>query len=110
MVGPESLSGVLAPTILGRPDIDRVHVGAEQAFETAGAAHPHMVVIDLPRGEAVSLVQCLRASPATRPTAIVWLSRGEPREAETELAVAGRTRRSPFPSTPSCGTAGSRSS
>ena len=26
IVGPESLSGVLGPTVLGRPDIDSVHI------------------------------------------------------------------------------------
>jgi diguanylate cyclase (GGDEF)-like protein/PAS domain S-box-containing protein len=89
VVGPESLSGVLGPTVLGRPDIDRVHVEADHAVETAAAVHPQMVVIDLPRGEAVALVKCLRADPVTRPTALVWLNRSEPPEAETELAVAG---------------------
>jgi diguanylate cyclase (GGDEF)-like protein/PAS domain S-box-containing protein len=101
VVGPESLSGVLGPTTLGRPDIDRVHVEkGERAVEAAAAARPHMVVIDLPRGEAVPLVQCLRANPATRPTAIVWLNRGEPREAETELAIAGANAAIPLPVDP----------
>jgi diguanylate cyclase (GGDEF)-like protein/PAS domain S-box-containing protein len=101
VVGPESLSGVLGPTTLGRPDIDRVHVEkGERAVEAAAAARPHMVVIDLPRAEAVALVQCLRANPATRPTAIVWLNRGEPREAETELAVAGANAAIPLPVDP----------
>jgi diguanylate cyclase (GGDEF)-like protein/PAS domain S-box-containing protein len=100
VVGPESLSGVLGPTVLGRPDIDRVHVSGERAVETAAASHPQMVVIDLPRGEAVALVKSLRADPATRPTAIVWIHRGEPREAETELAVAGANAAIPLPLDP----------
>jgi diguanylate cyclase (GGDEF)-like protein/PAS domain S-box-containing protein len=100
VVGPESLSGVLGPTTLGRPDIDRVHVGREEALAAAAAARPQMVVMDLPRAEAVALVQCLRADPATRPTAIVWLNRGEPREAENELAVAGANAVIPLPIDP----------
>jgi diguanylate cyclase (GGDEF)-like protein/PAS domain S-box-containing protein len=90
VVGPESLSGVLGPTVLGRPDIDHVHVESPQgAVEAAASARPQMVVIDLPPGEAVALVRSLRDNSATRPTAIVWLDRGEPGEAETEIAVAG---------------------
>ncbi len=90
VVGPESLSGALGPTVLGRPDIDRVHVEkAGRAIEAAEKARPHMIVIDLPRAEAVALVRELRENEVTRPTAIVWLNRTDPPEAETELAVAG---------------------
>jgi diguanylate cyclase (GGDEF)-like protein/PAS domain S-box-containing protein len=101
VVGPESLSGVLGPTILGRPDIDRVHVKkGEGAVEAAEAARPQMVVIDLPRAGAVALVQRLRTNAVTRPTAIVWLNRSDPREAETELAVAGANAVIPLPLDP----------
>ncbi|HSD27260.1 MAG TPA: PAS domain S-box protein, partial [Vicinamibacteria bacterium] len=101
VVGPESLSGVLGPTILGRPDVDRVHVEkGEGAVEAAEAARPQMVVIDLPRAEAVALVQRLRSNAATRPTAIVWLNHGDPRDAETELAVAGANAVIPLPLDP----------
>jgi len=101
VVGPENLSGILGPTTLGRPDIDRIHVDeGEGAVEAAEAARPQMVVIDLPRAGAVALVQRLRGNAATRPTAIVWLNRGEPRDAETELAVAGANAVVPLPLDP----------
>jgi PAS domain S-box-containing protein len=101
VVGPESLSGTLGPTVLGRPDIDRVHVEkVDGAIETAEKARPHMVVIDLPRSEAVALVQGLRRNEVTRPTAIVWLNRTDPPEAETELAVAGANAVIPVPVDP----------
>ena len=81
---------MLAATVLGRPDIDCVHVeSADGAVEAAARARPHMVVIDLPRAEAVALVRGLRQNELTRPTAIVWLNRTDPPDAETELAVAG---------------------
>jgi diguanylate cyclase (GGDEF)-like protein/PAS domain S-box-containing protein len=90
VVGPDSLSGELGPTVLGRPDIDRLHVEkADRAVAAAARARPHMVVIDLPRPDAVALVLGLRENEATRPTAIVWLNRTDPPETETELAVAG---------------------
>jgi diguanylate cyclase (GGDEF)-like protein/PAS domain S-box-containing protein len=101
VVGPESLSGTLGPTVLGRPDIDRGHVEkGDVAVETAEKARPHMVVIDLPRSEAVVLVQGLRRNEGTRPTAIVWLNRTDPPEAETELAVAGANAVIPVPIDP----------
>ena len=89
VVGPDSLSGELAPTVLGRPDIDRVHVkSAGEALEAAESLRPHMVVIDLPLGETRSLAGQLRENEATRPTAIVALSRARP-EAESELKDSG---------------------
>ncbi len=101
VVGPESLSGELAPTALGRPDIDRVHVGRPAAApETARQVRPHMVVVDLPRPEAVALVRALREDELTRPTAIVWLNRTDPPDAETELAVAGANAAIPVPIDP----------
>jgi diguanylate cyclase (GGDEF)-like protein/PAS domain S-box-containing protein len=101
IVGPESLSGVLGPTVLGRPDIDRSHVeDPAQAVESAEQTRPHMVVIDLPRAEAASLVLQLRQNEVTRPTAIVWLNRAAPPEAETELAVAGANAVIPLPLDP----------
>ena len=101
VVGPESLSGVLGSTVLGRPDIDRVHVEqADGAVEAAERARPHIVVIDLPRAEAVPLVRGLRRNEATRPTAIVWLNRSDPPDAETELAVAGANAVIPLPLDP----------
>ena len=76
VVGPESLSGELAATVLGRPDIERVHVpSASDVLEAAERVHPHMVVIDLPGAEACALAAQLRENEATRPTAIVALSR-----------------------------------
>jgi diguanylate cyclase (GGDEF)-like protein/PAS domain S-box-containing protein len=101
VVGPESLSGTLGPTVLGRPDIDRVHVEkGEGAIEAAEKARPQMVVIDLPRAEAVALVRELRGNEVTRPTAIVWLNRTDPPEVETELAVAGANAVIPVPPDP----------
>ena len=101
VVGPENLSGTLGPTVLGRPDIDRVHVEkGEGAIEAVEKARPQMVVIDLPRAEAVALVRGLRGNEATRPTAIVWLNRTDPPEAETELAVAGANAVIPAPPDP----------
>jgi len=101
VVGPESLSGTLGPTVLGRPDIDRVHIETGGgAIAAAEKARPHMVVIDLPRAEAVALVQGLRRNETTRPTAIVWLNRADPPEAESELAVAGANAVIPVPPDP----------
>jgi len=101
VVGPDSLSDVLGPTVLGRPDIDRVQVEqADGAVEAAERARPHIVVIDLPRAEAVPLVRGLRRNEVTRPTAIVWLNRSDPPEAETELAVAGANAAIPLPLDP----------
>jgi diguanylate cyclase (GGDEF)-like protein/PAS domain S-box-containing protein len=101
VVGPDSLSGVLGPTVLGRPDIDRVHVRhADGAVEAAERARPHLIVIDLPLPDALVLVRGLRQNEATRPTAIVWLNREEPPEAETELAVAGGNAAIPVPVDP----------
>jgi diguanylate cyclase (GGDEF)-like protein/PAS domain S-box-containing protein len=101
VVGPDSLSGVLGPTVLGRPDIDRVHVEqADGAVEAAERARPHLIVIDLPLPEAVGLVRGLRQNEETRPTAIVWLNRAGPPEAETELAVAGGNAAIPVPVDP----------
>jgi diguanylate cyclase (GGDEF)-like protein/PAS domain S-box-containing protein len=101
VVGPESLSGVLGPTVLGRPDVERSHVEeADRAVEAAEQARPHMVVIDVPRPDAVALVQALRRNSATRPTAIVWLNRGDAPEAETELALAGANAVIPLPVDP----------
>jgi diguanylate cyclase (GGDEF)-like protein/PAS domain S-box-containing protein len=101
VVGPESLSGDLAPTVLGRPDIDRVHVSdPASAPEAARQIRPLMVVVDLPRPEAVALVRALRKDDLTRPTAIVWLNRTDPPDAETELAVAGANAAIPVPVDP----------
>jgi diguanylate cyclase (GGDEF)-like protein/PAS domain S-box-containing protein len=101
VVGPDNLSGTLGPTVLGRPDIDRVHVGkGDGAVEAAEKARPHMVVIDLPRAEAVALVRELRRNEVTRPTAIVWLNRGDPPEVEAEFAAAGANAVIPLPLDP----------
>ena len=90
VVGPDSLSGELAPTVLGRPDIDRVHVlSAAEALEAADRVRPHMVVVDLPPREARALAEQLRENEGTRPTAIVVLSRTPRPDAETELRNAG---------------------
>jgi diguanylate cyclase (GGDEF)-like protein/PAS domain S-box-containing protein len=101
VIGPEGLSGVLGPTVLGRPDIDRVHARtAEEALEAAGGAQPNMVVIDLPREEAVALARRLRRNEATRPTAIVWLNRDDAPEAEAEMVEAGVNAAVPVPVDP----------
>ncbi len=89
VVGPESLSGELAATVLGRPDVDRVHVcEAKDALEAAERVRPHMVVVDLPVDEARALTRQLRENEATRPTAIVALSRGR-QDVESELKGSG---------------------
>ena len=90
VIGPDSLSGELAATVLGRPDIDRVHVAAAaETLDVAERLRPHMVVIDLPPSEAGVLAGQLRENDATRPTAIVVLSRSARPDAETELRKAG---------------------
>jgi len=90
VVGPESLSGELAPTVLGRPDIDRFHVvKAAETLEAAERVRPQLVVVDLPPAEARSLAEQLRENEGTRPTAIVVLSRTPQPEGETELLAAG---------------------
>ncbi|MFN8091233.1 MAG: EAL domain-containing protein [Vicinamibacteria bacterium] len=90
VVGKDSLSGELGPTVLGRPDIDRVHVeDASVALETAARVRATMVVVDLPRDEAIVLVRALRSGAETRASAIVWMNRsGEP-DAEPEVLRAG---------------------
>ncbi len=101
VIGPESLSGELGPTILGRPDIDRVHVeDAAMAVAAAERVRPQMVVIDLPREEAAALVRSLRGNEETRPTAIVWLNRVDPPDAEAALAAAGANAVIPLPVDP----------
>jgi diguanylate cyclase (GGDEF)-like protein/PAS domain S-box-containing protein len=101
VVGPESLSGVLGPTVLGRPDIDRFHARTpEEALEAAGQAQPNVVVIDLPRAEAAAFARRLRRNEATRPTAIVWLNRKDAPEAERELVEAGTNAVVPVPVDP----------
>jgi diguanylate cyclase (GGDEF)-like protein/PAS domain S-box-containing protein len=90
VVGPESLSGELGPTVLGRPDIDRAHEpDPDVAVDRAEELRPHMVVLDLRRPVAVGVVQRLRENPLTRHTAIVWLNRSEPPEVEEDLRSAG---------------------
>jgi diguanylate cyclase (GGDEF)-like protein/PAS domain S-box-containing protein len=101
VIGPESLSGELGPTVLGRPDVDREHVpDAAQAVEVAESGRPHLVVLDLPRADAAELARRLRANPVVRPTAIVWLNRRDPPEAEAELAAAGVNAVIPVPIDP----------
>ena len=101
VVSPENLSGVLGTTVLGRPDIDRLHVeDPALAVASAERARPQMVVIDLPRPEALALVRELRRSEVTRPTAIIWLNRTDPPDVETELAVAGANAVIPLPVDP----------
>jgi diguanylate cyclase (GGDEF)-like protein/PAS domain S-box-containing protein len=98
VVGPESLSGEIGATVLGRPDIDRVHEPeASAAVETAERVRPHMVVLDLPRPEAAGVARHLRRNPATRPTAIVWLNRRDPPAAENDLLAAGANAAIPVP-------------
>ncbi|MFI4942151.1 MAG: PleD family two-component system response regulator, partial [Burkholderiales bacterium] len=100
VVGPDSLSGELAATVLGRPDIERVHVpNSSDVLEAAESVHPHMVVLDLPGPEACALAEQLRENEGTRPTAIVALSRARP-EAETELKDAGINVVIPLPIDP----------
>jgi len=98
LVGPESLSGEIGPTVLGRPDIDRIHEpDVEHAVETAARVHPHLVVIDLPRPEAMALIGELRRRAETRPTAIAWLNRTDPPTVETEVVTAGANVVIPLP-------------
>jgi diguanylate cyclase (GGDEF)-like protein/PAS domain S-box-containing protein len=101
VVGPDSLSGELGPTVLGRPDIDRIHA-RDPASVLAGAERlrPHMVVLDLPRAESIELVHGLRRNDATRPTAIVWLNRHDPPDVESEMRAAGANAVIPVPVDP----------
>lgn len=101
VVGPESLSGDIGPTVLGRPDIERLHVSEPASAVSAVARQrPQLVVVDLPRTAAAELVRNLRRDEATRPCAIVWLSRGDSTEAEAELAAAGVNVTIPLPIDP----------
>jgi diguanylate cyclase (GGDEF)-like protein/PAS domain S-box-containing protein len=101
VVGPEDLSDVIGPTVIGRPDIDRIHEPqASSAIQTAERARPHMVVIDLPRIEAGQAARRLRENPTTRPTAIVWLNRSDPPDVEGELKAAGVNAVIPLPIDP----------
>lgn len=101
IVGPDSLSGELGPTVLGRPDIDRIHLAdASLALETAEQARAHMVILDLPRPEALGVVRRLRDNPVTRPAAIVWLNRADPPEVEGELITGGVNAVVPVPVDP----------
>jgi len=98
VVGPESLSGELGPTVLGRPDVDRIHVSdPAAALTTAERLQPNMVVLDLPAAEAERLVRGLRENQRTRPTAIVCMNRSEPADVETALRAAGANAVIPLP-------------
>jgi diguanylate cyclase (GGDEF)-like protein/PAS domain S-box-containing protein len=101
VIGPESLSGELGPTILGRPDIERTHEkDVSAAVETAEKLRPHMVVVDLPRLEAMDCIRTLRGNPATRHTAMVWLNRSDPSDVEAEVTSAGANAAIPVPIDP----------
>jgi diguanylate cyclase (GGDEF)-like protein/PAS domain S-box-containing protein len=101
VVGPGNLSDVIGRTVVGRPDIDRIHEPqVSSMIQTAERARPHMVVIDLPRLEAVEVARRLRANQITRPTAIVWLNRSEPPDVEAELRAAGVNAVVPVPIDP----------
>jgi PAS domain S-box-containing protein len=101
VVGPDSLSGELGPTVLGRPDIDRTHQpDSAQAIETAERTRPQMVLLDLPRGRALELIESFRDNPTTRPTALVWLNRSEPPESESQVVAAGANAAIPLPVDP----------
>ena len=101
VVGGDSLSGDLGPTVLGRPDIERIHVDDPGAtIDVATRARPTLVVIDLPRDAATALVRELRGHASTRPCAIAWVNRGDPAEAEAELVAAGANVAIPFPIDP----------
>jgi diguanylate cyclase (GGDEF)-like protein/PAS domain S-box-containing protein len=90
VVGSDSLSGELSPTVLGRPDVDRMFVqDSAAALAAAAGAHATLVVADLPRTEAISLVRGLRSDPRTRPCAIVWLNRSGRADEEADLMRAG---------------------
>jgi diguanylate cyclase (GGDEF)-like protein/PAS domain S-box-containing protein len=101
VVGPDGLSGELDPTVLGRPDVERLHVADPgEAVATAEREHPNLVVIDLVRPEAVGLARTLRANDATRPTALVWLNRVDPPDLEPEVLDAGVNAVIPVPVDP----------
>ena len=112
VVGPDSLSGELAPTVLGRPDIDRVHVelggrgarGRRAVAAAHGGGRPAARRGDRPRPRRCARTRGRgppRSSGSTAPT--------RP-DAETELRRRGRERRDPASrSTRSSGTGGSRS-
>jgi diguanylate cyclase (GGDEF)-like protein/PAS domain S-box-containing protein len=101
VIGPDSLSAELGPTVLGRPDIDRVHLANPSlAMVTAEQARAQVVILDLPRPEALDIVRRLRDNPLTRPTAIVWLNRSDPPEVEGELTSGGVNAVIPVPIDP----------
>ncbi len=101
VVGPDSLSAELGPTVLGRPDIDRMHLAdASLSVETVEQARPNMVILDLPRNEAVGVVRRLRDNPVTRPAAIVWLNRSDSPDIESELTSGGANAAVPVPIDP----------
>jgi diguanylate cyclase (GGDEF)-like protein/PAS domain S-box-containing protein len=100
VVGPDSLSGELAETVLGRPDVERRHVrSSSEALDVAEQGHPHMVVMDLPPVDAIQLTRQLRGNELTRPTAIVVLARG-PELDESALRGAGANAVIPAPVDP----------
>jgi len=101
VIGPESLSGELGPTVLGRPDIERRHQpDLDAAVDTAEEMRPHMVVIDLPADDAVDVVRRLRDSSSTRHAAIVWLNRAAAPDLESTLTDAGANVAIPVPIDP----------
>jgi diguanylate cyclase (GGDEF)-like protein/PAS domain S-box-containing protein len=101
VVGPDNLSADLGPTVLGRPDIDRVHVtDPAAAVDLCARARPTLVVVDLPCDAATTLVRELRADPRSRPCAIAWLNRHDPPEAETALVASGANVAIPYPIDP----------
>ena len=90
VVGPDSLSGDLGPTVLGRPDIERIHVADPASVpELAARARPTLVVVDLPPAAAAALVRELRGDARTRSSAIAWINRSETPDAEAALLAAG---------------------
>jgi diguanylate cyclase (GGDEF)-like protein/PAS domain S-box-containing protein len=101
VVGPESLSGELGPTVLGRPDVERIHVEQPgDAREAAERCPASLVVLDLAAAAARRLVRVLRAGPITRNCAIVWLDRhGNPRAGDA-LRAAGVNEVIPVPVDP----------
>jgi len=101
VIGPEDLSGEIGETVLGRPDIDRAHQpDVSQALETTREARPNLVVLDLPRAEALACTRQIREDESTRPTAIVWLNRKDPPDVESELTASGVNAVVPVPVDP----------
>jgi hypothetical protein len=80
----------LQSTCLWGPSVERRHaVALDDALSLARAAPPTLVVVDRDLLRSVDLVAALREDPATRPSSIAVVARGEFAALELDLLQAG---------------------